>query len=78
MVGVQCKSCGHRALYPPPPPKFDYEIITQLSQSSLTCSQCGKSEFSILSFTGDLGDRWLESGPSTPGTPPLIEGGSQG
>jgi hypothetical protein len=79
MVGIQCNSCGHRALATPEPFKPDHEIITLVSQSSVKCSECGGSKFAILRFSGlpDAGDRWLTGGGSPPDAKPLIEGGNQ-
>lgn len=80
MVGIQCKSCGHRALATPPGPfKMDHEIIALLRSptSSITCIECGGSKFDLLSMSSSLADSWLGDGPS-PGPRPLIEGGNQG
>jgi hypothetical protein len=80
MVGIQCKSCGHRALATPPGPfKFDHEIITLLSQSPVKCSECGVSNFAIMRLPSspDAADSWLKGDGSPPGAKPLIEGGNQ-
>ncbi len=60
MVGVQCKSCGHRALATPEPFKMDHEIIALLSQSSPKCSECGSGEFAMLRFPARMADAFLE------------------
>jgi DNA-directed RNA polymerase subunit RPC12/RpoP len=66
MVGIQCKSCGHRALATLKPGKRDDEIITQLRQSSAKCSECGGSKVDILIMPAapDLADIWLKGNPS--------------
>lgn len=78
MVGVQCKSCGHRALASPDPPKLDHEIITLLSQSSITCSACGGSKYAVLRFPSGAAETWLKGDVSPAPAGPLIEGGNQG
>jgi hypothetical protein len=66
MVGIQCKSCGHRALATPEPGKRDDEIVTQLRMSAATCSACGGSKLDILVMPSspDLADIWLKGKPS--------------
>lgn len=82
LVGVQCKSCGHRALYTPKPSEpfmMDHEIVTKLSQSqfSAKCSQCGGIGFNIHSMSSNLVDHWLAAGPLSRSPAPLIEGGDK-
>lgn len=60
MVGIQCKSCAHRALATPESPKPDHEILTLLSQSPVTCSQCGGSKYSIVMFPANAADTCLK------------------
>lgn len=80
MVGIQCKSCGHRALRPSDPAKFqfDNEVMELLRRSPPTCSSCGGSEIHLLSITGGLADKWLSDGRPLPASGPLIEGGKPG
>jgi hypothetical protein len=78
MVGIQCKSCGHRRLWTGGPPRPDREVMELLRQSSPPCSSCGGSEIHLLSITGGLADKWLSDGPPLPASGPLIEGGKQG
>jgi len=59
MVGIKCKSCGHRALATPEPFKMDHEIIALLSQSSPKCSECGGSNYFIVRFRSSAVDAWL-------------------
>ncbi|MBP6767036.1 MAG: hypothetical protein KA171_04590, partial [Reyranella sp.] len=63
VVGIRCKSCGHRALATPDPPKMDHEIITQLSQSTITCSKCNGSTFDLVRFPSSAADTWLKGSP---------------
>jgi hypothetical protein len=77
MVGIQCKSCGHRALATPEPFKMDHEIIALLSQSSPKCSQCGGGKYSIVRFPYSAVDAWLKGDGSSPDARPQIEGGNQ-
>jgi hypothetical protein len=80
MVGIQCKSCGHRALRTSDPAKFqfDNEVMELLRRSPPTCSSCGGSEIHLLSITGGLADKWLSDGRPLPASGPLIEGGKPG
>lgn len=64
MVGIQCKSCGHRALATPEPFKMDHEIITLLSESSPKCSECGGSQYDVVRFPSSAADIWLKGSPS--------------
>jgi ribosomal protein L37E len=85
-VGVQCKSCGHRALFksevkPGELLKIDQEIINELTRSNPKCRQCGGSEYSIVTLSSNLGhlwDRWLMGDASPPPAKPLMEGDKQG
>jgi DNA-directed RNA polymerase subunit RPC12/RpoP len=85
MVGVQCKSCGHRALFkqelkPGRPFKMDSEVVSELTRSNPKCSQCGRSEYSITTLSSNLAhlwDRWLTGDASPPPAKPLIEGDKQ-
>lgn len=87
MVGVQCKSCGHRALFkseakPGRLFKMDHEIINELTRSNPKCRECGGSEYSFVTLSSNLAhlwDRWL-TGDASPPPPakPLIEGDKQG
>jgi hypothetical protein len=75
MVGIQCKSCGHRALATPPGPfKFDHEIHTWLSQRNLACGECGGTKYTVMRLQSSLADDWLEGGASSPNAGSLIEG----
>lgn len=78
MVGIQCKSCGHRALWTGDRAKPDHEVMELLRRSSLTCSSCGGSEIDLFSITGGLADNWLSDGRPSPASGPLIEDGNQG
>ncbi len=85
MVGVQCKSCRHRALFKPElkpgPFKMDHEVVNELTRSNLKCSECGCSEYSIVTLSSNLAhlwDRWLTGDASLPPAKPLIEGDIQG
>jgi hypothetical protein len=77
MVGIQCKSCGHRALWTGDPARFDHEVMELLRRSSLTCDSCGGSEIDLFSITGGLADKWLSDGRPSPAPGPLIGGGNQ-
>ena len=78
MVGIQCNSCGHRALATPPGPfKFDHEIIRLLSESPPKCGECGGSKYSLVRFPFSAVDAWLKGDGSSPGARPQIEGGNQ-
>ncbi len=80
LVGIQCKSCGHRVLImrelsPSEPFMMDHEIIAKLRQSAPpTCSQCGVSNIIHVSMTSNLVDDWLNAGPPSRSPGPLIEG----
>lgn len=81
MVGVQCKSCGHRALIKPEPFKMDHEVVTELRRSNVKCSQCGGNEYSVITLSSnlaDLADQWLTGGASALSAKPMIEGDKQG
>lgn len=78
MVGIQCKSCRHRALWAGGPPRPDHEVMERLRRSSQTCPSCGGSEIELWSITGGLADEWLSDGPLSPASGPLIEGGKPG
>ena len=86
MVGVQCKSCGHRALFKSDVDsgglfKMDHEIIKELTRSNPTCGQCGGSEYSIVTLSSNLAylwDRWVMGDASPLPAKPLIEGDKQG
>lgn len=86
MVGVECKSCGHRALIksevkPGVLFKMDNEIINELARSNPKCSQCGGGEYSTLTLSSSLAhlwDRWLTGDVSPPPAKPLIEGDKKG
>lgn len=86
MVGVECKSCGHRALFKSEVNsgglfKMDHEIINELARSNPTCGQCGSSEYSIVTLSANLGhlwDGWLTGDASPPPAMHLIEGDKQG
>jgi hypothetical protein len=79
MVGIQCKSCGHRALWTNDPAKFrpDYEVVALLTRSLPKCGNCGAREIHVVS--GNLvTDEWLSDGPLSPASGPLIGGGKPG
>jgi len=78
MVGIQCKSCGHRALWNGPP-RPDNEVMEQLRRSSQPCVSCG-GEIHLISITGGRGlaDKWLSDGPLSPASGPLDGGGKPG
>lgn len=78
MVGIQCKSCGSRALRTGDAARFDHEVMEELRRSPPPCSSCGGSEIHLVSITGGLADKWLSDGPPLPASGPLIEGGKQG
>jgi DNA-directed RNA polymerase subunit RPC12/RpoP len=63
MVGIQCKSCGHRALVTPQQPMSGYEMTARLHQSPPKCSECGDSNIFVLTFTASRAneaDSWLK------------------
>jgi predicted nucleic-acid-binding Zn-ribbon protein len=72
MVGIQCKSCKHRALWSGPP-RPDNEVMELLRRSPQACPSCGETEFNLISITGGLHDQWLSDGPPSPASGPLIE-----
>lgn len=85
MVGVQCKSCGHRALFKPELKpglfKMEHEVVNELTRSNLKCSQCGGSEYSIVTLSSNLAhlwDLWLTGDASPSLAKPLIEGDKPG
>jgi DNA-directed RNA polymerase subunit RPC12/RpoP len=69
-VGIQCKSCGSRALVKPDYvkdpglPKFGHEIMDKMRQSPGKCLKCGGSDFHYITLTGGTADKWLEGSPS--------------
>lgn len=77
MVGVQCKSCGDRALIKPEPFKMDHEVVAEMRRSNVKCSQCGGNEYSVTTLSSNLADRWLTGGASPPFAKPMIEGDKQ-
>ncbi len=77
-VGVQCKSCGHRALRTGDAAKFGHQVMEELRKSPPTCPSCGGSDFHLISITGGLADKWLSDGPPLRASGPLIGGGNQG
>ncbi len=78
MVGIECKSCGHRALWEGDPARFpfDHEVIAMLTRSPLTCSNCGASEIHVVSGNLATSD-WLSDGRPLPEQTPLIGGGTK-
>ncbi len=85
MVGVQCESCRHRALFKPEFKsglfKMNHQVVNELTRSILKCSECGCSEYSIVTLSSNLAhlwDRWLTGDASLPPAKPLIEGDIQG
>lgn len=69
MVGIECKSCGHRALWTNDPPKAEYEVVALLTRSLPKCSNCGAREIHVVS--GNLVTaEWLSDGPPSPPSGP--------
>lgn len=69
MVGIQCKSCKHRALWTGDAPSPDREVMESLRRSPQPCPSCGGSEVNLISITGGLADKWLSDGPPLPVSP---------
>ena len=78
MVGKQCKSCGHRALWTGEPAWPAHEVMDRLRRSPPPCDGCGGSEIDLVVLTGGRADKWLSDGRPLPASGPLIEGGKPG
>ena len=77
MVGIQCKSCGHRALWTNDPARPDYEVVALLTRSLPKCGDCGAREIHIVS--GNLvTEKWPSDGPPSPASGPPIRGQARG